>query len=191
MRLVIRRWQRFAVVLLALAAFPATPAERVFSPRLPGGGGPGGPGGIAPGVSDNAVLPVTMEVVQACLVSASDLDFGAYASNQTTPVRGQTVIQLTCGPGTNAEILLDAGTGSNRNTSRRHMGQDSGTDRMDYDLFQDPGRTSPLGRQVRQRYARGGDDGRGDDRARLRSIPPRQHVRDGTYNDMITVTVHY
>ena len=138
-----------------------------------------------------AILPVTIEIVESCHVSASDLDFGAYASNQTTPVLGQTTIELRCGAGTTAELLLDAGTGSNRNTSRRQMGQDSGIDRMDYDLYQDAGRTIHWGDRSGRDTLEVVTTGAPMTVPIYGEIPARQRVRDGTYSDTITLTVHY
>jgi len=136
-------------------------------------------------------MPVRIEIVAACSVSAADLDFGPYASNSPTPAQGQTVIQLHCGPGSVAELSLDAGTGPGRNTSRRRMGQDLGSDRMDYDLYQDPGRTIHWG-------DRSGVDTLEVETTGLQQtipvygqIPARQRVRDGTYSDEITVRVFF
>jgi spore coat protein U-like protein len=138
-----------------------------------------------------AGMPVRIEIVASCSVSASDLDFGAYASNQSTPVQGQTVIQLLCGAGAVAELSLDAGTGPGGSTNRRRLEQDGGRDRLDYDLFQDPGRTIHWG-------ARSGVDtlevqatGAPQTVPIYGQIPGGQRVRDGIYSDMITVTVHF
>ena len=147
--------------------------------------------GAQTNLTTNSVMPVRMEVVTACRVSVSDLAFGSYTSNSTTPVQGQTTIQLLCAPGTTAEISLDAGSAPGGNTSRRNLQQDSGNDRMDYDLFQDPGRTIHWG------------DRSGNDTKEVVTadaplmvpiygeIPGGQRVREGTYSDIITVSVSY
>jgi spore coat protein U-like protein len=139
----------------------------------------------------NSIMPVRMEVVTACRVSVSDLYFGSYTSNAASPVQGQTTIQLLCAPGTTAEISLDGGTGPGGNTSRRTLNQESGTDRMDYDLFQDAGRTIHWG-------DRSGNDTKevvtGDAPLTVPiygEIPGSQRVRDGTYSDVITISVAY
>jgi spore coat protein U-like protein len=163
-------WRRFFVVWLALAALPATPRAQTFT--------------------TTAGMPVRVELVGFCNVSATDLDFGAYASNSQTPAQGQTSIQLQCSGGTVAELGLDnglrPGSGS---TSRRRMEQDAGVDRLDYDLFQDPGRTVHWG------------DKSGVDTLEVQAtgvpqtvpvygqIPGGQRVRDGIYSDTITVRV--
>lgn len=138
-----------------------------------------------------SVMPVRMEIVASCRVSVADLSFGAYASNSTTAVLGQTTIQLYCGPGISAEIALDAGTSPGGNTSRRKLMQESGTDRMDYGLYQDAGRTvhwgDRSGRDTMEVLTTGGPQ----TVPIYGAIPDRQRVRDGTYSDVITVSVYY
>jgi spore coat protein U-like protein len=132
-----------------------------------------------------------MEVVRACRVSVSDLYFGSYTSNSTTPVQGQTTIQLLCAPGTTAEIALDAGASPGGNTSRRNMQQESGNDRMDYDLFQDPGRTIHWGDRSGNDTVEVLTEGEPRIVPIYGEIPGGQRVREGTYSDVITVSVSY
>jgi len=162
--------RKLVVVLLALATLPSSAQTNLTA---------------------TAIMPVRMEIVTSCTVNVSDLDFGDYASNSTTAVIGQTTIQLQCGPGTTAEIALDAGSSPGGSTSRRKLGQDSGVDRLDYNLFQDAARTIHWG-------DRSGSDTKevlttGELQAVpiYGEIPAGQSARDGTYSDMITVTVRY
>ncbi len=135
-------------------------------------------------------MPVRAEIVMACLVSASDLDFGAYNPNQTAPAQGMTTITLRCSPGITAEIALDQGT-SPGNTRNRRLSQESGTDRLRYDLYQDARRTVHWGDRS------GGDTlevtttGTVDTVTVYGEIPDGQRARQGTYSDTITVTLLY
>lgn len=127
----------------------------------------------------------------SCFLSASDLSFGNYTSNSTTPALGQTNLQLHCGPEITAEIALDAGTGLGGSTSRRKLTQESGVGQMEYGLYQDAGRTIHWG------------DRSGTDTYEVLTtgalqavpiygkIPAGQRVGGGTYSDVITITVHY
>jgi len=164
--------RRFFVVWLALAALPATALAQATYTATAG-------------------MPVRMEIVAACTVSASDLDFGAYASNQNTPVQGQTVIQLLCGAGAVAELSLDAGTGPGGSTNRRRLEQDGGKDRLEYDLFQDPGRTIHWGDRSGVDTLEVNATGAPQTVPIYGQIPGGQRVRDGIYSDTITVTVHF
>lgn len=134
-------------------------------------------------------MPVRIEIVGQCIVSASDLAFGAYVSNSTVPANGQTAIQLRCSPGIVAELGLDAGSGPGRNTSRRRMEQDSGTDRLDYDLFQDAGRTMHWGDRSGVDTLEVTATGAPQTIPVYGRVPAGQRVRDGTYSDTITVRV--
>jgi spore coat protein U-like protein len=168
-----RAYRGFLVLSLVLAVLPATPLAQTFTV--------------------NAGMPVRIELTGFCSVSASDLNFGAYASNQDVPARAQSAIQLQCSSGTVAELSLDAGQGAQRNTKRRQMlpPGGAGRDRVDYDLFQDPGRTIHWG------------DNSGRDTLEVQTtgalqtipvygeIPGRQRVSDGVYNDLIVVQVFF
>jgi spore coat protein U domain-containing protein, fimbrial subunit CupE1/2/3/6 len=165
------RYYFYFVVWLALAALPATPRAQTFS--------------------TTAGMPVRIELVGFCNVSASDLDFGAYASNQSTPAQGQTVIQLLCSGGTVAELSLDAGSGPGGNTSRRRMEQDAGSDRLDYDLFQDPGRTIHWGDRSGVDTLEVETSGAPQTIPVYGQVPGGQRVRDGIYSDTITVHVRF
>jgi spore coat protein U-like protein len=173
---------RFAVLFLALAAFPATPAQRIPGQRIPGDIIP------RPGVTDNAVLPVTIEIVSYCNVSSPDLDFGAYASNSTTPARGQTNISLTCSGGITVELSLDTGTSPGR---PRRLSQESGTDRLEDDLYQDPGRTIYWGDRSGVDTLEVLTTGVAQTVPIYGEIPAGQRAREGTYSDVITITVHF
>jgi spore coat protein U-like protein len=163
-------WRRFLVVWFALAATPATLLAQTI-------------------LTTTAGMPVRIELTGFCNVSAADLDFGAYASNSQTPAQGQTVIQLLCSGGTVAELRLDAGSGPGGNTSRRRMEQDAGSDRLDYDLFQDPGRTVHWGDKSGVDTLEVQATGTPQTVPVYGQIPGGQRVRDGTYSDMITVRV--
>jgi spore coat protein U-like protein len=170
MRAIAENWRRFFAVGLALAALPATPRAQN-------------------NLTTTAGMPVRVELVGFCSVSASDLDFGAYASNSQTPAQGQTAIQLQCTGGTVAELTLDAGTGTGGNTSRRRMEHDAGADRLDYDLFQDPGRTIHWGDKSGVDTLEVQATGAPQTVPVYGQIPGGQRVRDGIYGDMITVRV--
>jgi len=139
----------------------------------------------------NAGMPVRIEIVAACSVSAADLNFGAYASNSKTPVQGQTTIQLRCGAGAVAELSLDAGTGPGATTSNRRLEQDSGKSRLDYDLFQDPGRTTHWGNRSGVDTLEVTATGAQQTVPIYGQIPAGQRALEGTYSDTITLRVQY
>ena len=172
MRFLSNNGRQTIVAFLALAALPATARAQAQ-------------------LTATAGMPVGIEIVTACTVSVADLDFGSYASNSPTPVQGQTTIQLRCGVGGTAELLLNEGSGPGGTTSRRRLEQDSGTDRLDYDLYQDPGRTIHWGDRSGRDTLEVETTGAQQSIPIYGQIPAGQRARDGTYSDTITITVHY
>jgi len=161
-----------AVAFLALAALPAISRAQAS-------------------VTATAGMVVGVEIVAACTVSVADLNFGAYASNSKTPVQAQTTIQLRCGAGAVAELSLDAGSGPGATTSNRRLEQDSGKSRLDYDLFQDPGRTIHWGNRSGVDTLEVMATGAQQTVPIYGQIPAGQRALEGTYSDTITLRVQY
>lgn len=144
---------------------------------------------LAPGQSFSAHsgMPVRIEIVATCSLTASDLDFGAYDPSAAAPKQGQTTIQLRCAAGETAELSLDGGTAPGGNTSRRKLGSESGPDRLDYGLFQDPARTVEWGERSGRDTLEVLTTGSMQSVPVYGEIPAGQRTRDGTYSDTITV----
>ena len=166
--------RRIGVALLVLAALPATVRAQIYNVT--------------------SAMPVRIELVASCSVSADDLDFGAYASNSPTPVQGQTTIHMLCGAGNTAELFLDAGSGpggGSASTSNRRMEQDAGKGTLEYDLFQDPGRTIHWGDRSGRDTLEVQTTGTPQTIPIYGQIPAGQRALEGTYSDTITVTILY
>ena len=164
--------RRLAIAFLALAGLPAISNAQAS-------------------LTATAGMAVGVEIVAACTVSVADLNFGAYASNSKTPVQGQTTIQLRCGAGAVAELSLDAGSGPGATTSNRRLEQDSGRSRLDYDLFQDPGRTIHWGNRSGVDTLEVVATGAQQTVPIYGQIPSGQRALEGTYSDTITLRVQY
>jgi len=158
------------VLVLALAALPAEVRAQVYNVT--------------------SAMPVRIELVAACSVSAADLDFGAYVSNSPTAVLGQTNISLNCGFGQSAEISLDAGTGPGPTTNRRMEGTGA-IGRISYDLIQDPGRTIHWGDRSGSDTLEVVTTGAAQAIPIYGQIPAGQREQSGTYTDTITIRVLY
>lgn len=163
---------RAAAAWLALAGFPLTLGSQSFTAT--------------------SGMPVRIEIVASCDVSASDLDFGAYDTASATPTLGQTTVQLLCSAGAVVDISLDGGTGSSGNTQQRKLAPEAGgADRLDYGLFQDAARSvhwgDRPGKDTREVLASGAQQ----------TVPvygqirPGQQVASGTYADVITVQLQF
>jgi spore coat protein U-like protein len=138
-----------------------------------------------------SAMPVTIEIVTECTVTATDLDFGVYLSNSAVPVLAQGTLSLLCSPGIIGEIALDSGNGPGRNTLRRQMSQETGSDRLDYNLFQDAGRTVHWGDNIGRDTLQVPMTGVSVTVPVYGQIPAGQRARDGTYSDTITVVVQF
>lgn len=135
------------------------------------------------------VMPVSVDLVSSCNVTASDLDFGSYVATVGVPGRAQALVQLQCTTGTIVEVALDAGLSPGATTSDRRMV--SGAGQLRYGLFQDPGRSTNWGNTP------GVDTLEIQTVVQLQSVtiygelPARQQVPPGTYSDLITIHLFY
>jgi spore coat protein U-like protein len=147
---------------------------------------------VAQTFTATAAMPVRVELVGECRVSAADLNFGNYVSQSQGSVQGQTTIELSCASGTTVEVSLDAGVGApGSNTSRRKMERADGTDQLDYDLFQDAARRVHWGDRSGTDTLEVVTTGTATSIPIYGEIPGRQKVRDGSYSDVITIRVSY
>jgi spore coat protein U-like protein len=157
--------------LLILAGWPVTP--------------------MAQTLTATSGMPVRIEIIASCTVSAADLDFGAYSPGANAPKMAQTTVQLHCSAGVVVEVGLDAGSGSGSTKNRRMEAEAGGSGRLDYELYQDAARTihwgDKSGKDTRELLATGAAQAV----PVYGQIPAGQNVGSGTYSDVITVQVQF
>ena len=135
-------------------------------------------------------MDVSATVVDACLVTATDLAFGSYNPTATSPTDATSTIDVTCTPGTSFTVGLSAGTTAGATVSARQMA--SGAERLDYALYSDAPRSTNWGNTP----------GTDTPAASIASgtptvltvygrVPAQQAVPAGSYTDTITITVSY
>jgi spore coat protein U-like protein len=139
--------------------------------------------------SAQAGIPVQMDVVAFCSVSASDLDFGAYLTTGSAAALGQTVIQFTCTLGSVIEIALDAGLSGGQNQRQMSSGLGYGKERLNYDLYQDSARTVRWGDKSGQDTLELLATGAPQTATVFGQIPAGQVTPAGNYVDTITVVL--
>ena len=142
------------------------------------------------GASASVYLNVSLTVVPNCQVTVTDLQFGSYdplIGNATTPLDATADLGMLCTNGAQATIRFDYG----RSHLGLNRGLSSGTDRVDYSLFQDSSRTKPWadgenglhvvasGGRTPQRYIVYG------------RVPAGQEVPPGAYTDIVMATVDF
>lgn len=94
--------------------------------------------------SANDDMIVSIEIQNACTITANPLDFGTQ-TNVDSDLDDATTVELDCSAVDSAvEITFDNGTGTGASFDNRRMTSGAG-DTIDYSLFVDAGRTQPLG----------------------------------------------
>lgn len=158
----------FAVPTIALAFTPVTVAAQTAQ----------------------TTMNVSATVVEACVVTATNLVFGLYDPTTSTPVDAVSAITVTCTPGTVFSVGLNAGTTPGATITNRQMA--SGSERLGYGLFQDAARSVNWGNTP-------GTDTPAPGTAVLTPtvltvygrVPAQQAVAVGDYTDTVTITVSY
>jgi spore coat protein U-like protein len=141
-----------------------------------------------------ADLSVTATVVANCLISTTAVNFGDYdpiSANASANLDAQGIVSTTCTAGSSPTITLAQGTnpaaGSTAAAPLRQMA--TGSNRLSYHLYSDPGRTAVWGDtgvatpvqdgatpKINTVYGR---------------IPLGQIKPVGTYADVVTATVAF
>ena len=143
--------------------------------------------------TDTATFQVTATVADSCLVSATDLNFGAYNSVAATALDGTSTITVTCTAQTAYTIGLDAGLQSAgaTGTTRAMIGNDTAATLLNYELYTETGRTNVWGDIGGTTVAQSDLTGGPLDYTVYGQIPASQYVPAANYADTINVTVAY
>jgi spore coat protein U-like protein len=132
---------------------------------------------------------VQARVEAVCAVTAADLDFGTYSSQNASPTAGTTLLRATCTPGTTYNIGLNAGASSGATVNQRRMA--SGTNSLNYQLYSDSSHTTIWGNTTGTDTVTGSGTGLEQPHTVYGRIPATQNVPAGNYADTITVTIFY
>ncbi len=133
---------------------------------------------------------VTAIVADSCLVSATDLNFGAY-DPLVGALDGTSTITATCTAETPYEIGLSAGTGTPATTTRAMTGSDGASTQLDYELYSDTTRSAIWGAPGGATVAQSALTGGALNYTVYGRIPASQYVPAANYADTVTVTVTY
>lgn len=135
-------------------------------------------------------MGVSAIVLNACLVSATDMAFGSYNPTSSTPTDATSSIIVTCTPGTLYNVGLNAGTTAGATVSTRKML--NGAAPLNYSLYSNSGRSTNWGNSS-------GSDTVSQTASSIvpatftvyGRVPAQQSVAAGAYTDTVTVTVSY
>jgi len=106
------------------------------------------PAPAAQAATTTAPLTVRATVDAQCAIRSGTLDFGTYRSGQSNHLQGEVALQIfNCAA---ASVTVRLGAGNSGNPSSRYMS--SGNNRLNYQLFTDPSRSTPWTGVVRMGY---------------------------------------
>lgn len=131
---------------------------------------------------------VQANVLGACTVSATDLDFGTsgvLASN----LDATNTISVNCSNLTPYTIGLDGGSTGAVDPTLRKM--TIGLSEVTYGIYQDAGRSTPWGESIGTNTISGTGNGSVQTYTGFGRVPPQTTPASGTYTDTVIVTVTY
>jgi len=144
----------------------------------------------AQSLTATATFIVKTTVQAVCSVSATDLNFGVYNAQSGGATMSNTTVNATCTPGTTYNISLGAGGAGNIYGGRQMA---SGTNKLNYQLYRDAGRTNIWGNTIGTDTVTGGGGAGGlpVPHTVYGSLAAGQVVPAGSYQDTIVVTITY
>ncbi len=139
--------------------------------------------------TDTTTFTVSATVSDACSVTASNLDFGAYQPIAGVDTDATSTVTATCTLGTSYEIGLDAGSGTPGTTTRAMTG--GGGDFLDYELYSDTSRSIVWTDLAGANPVAGTGTGLDVPHIVYGRIPAGQEVPADSYSDTINVTIEF
>jgi spore coat protein U-like protein len=141
----------------------------------------------AGGANGSGTFQVTANVPPLCSVAANNLNFGTYIRTQ---LDGTTTLSATCTSTAPYNIGLDQGVAPGATVTTRSM-TGPGSQRLNYGLFKDSGRTINWGATVGTDTVAATGTGVAQTFTVYGRIPASQSAGPGNYQDTITVTLTF
>lgn len=139
------------------------------------------------GATGTATFQVTATVSASCLISATNLSFGAYTGSVMTAA---STLSVDCTTNTPYNIGLNAGTSAGATVTTRAMTGPGGAT-LAYALYRDGGYTQNWGNTVGTDTVAGTGTGATQTLTVYGQMPAGQLVAPGGYTDTITATISY
>jgi spore coat protein U-like protein len=130
----------------------------------------------------------TATISKNCLVSATNISFGAVAA-LTSNVDATGTVTVQCTNTTPYNVGLNAGTGSGATVTTRKM--TAGASTINYSLYRNSTRTQVWGTTIGTNTVSGTGTGNNQNLTVYGRIPVQSTPNPGLYSDTITVTVTY
>ncbi len=146
--------------------------------------------GIAVAGTSTDTFTVTTDVIDACAITADDLDFGNYSSISGSNVDAASLIDVTCSNGTSYAVALNSGTTAGAAFTARLMTDGSNT--LEYNLYTTAPRTSVWGDGTGATVTVSGTgSGLLQSLTVYGRIAASQTVPVGSYSDTVTATISF
>jgi len=146
--------------------------------------------GLALAQTANDTFAVTAEVIDACDITANDLNFGNYSTISGSNVDATSTLDVTCTSGTSYAIALNVGTTSGGAFTARLMTDGSNT--LDYNLYTSTARTNVWGDGTGATLTVSGTgNGSLQSLTVYGRVPASQNVPVGSYADTVTATISF
>lgn len=152
-----------------------------------------GAASAAPALAGTATnnMPVSVNVLNSCTVSATPMAFGSPTSIGGVDIDTTSTVSMTCTNGANYDVALDAGL--NASGTQRRMSNGATTPAyVNYGIFKDAARTTTWGSAVgATQSGNAGTSGLVSLTAYGRIPSTAASVGAGSYTDTVTVTVTF
>ena len=136
-------------------------------------------------------LPVTANVINDCIVTATSINFGGSVGVLTSALSATGTITAKCTNSDSYTIALNKGTTSGASLSDRQM-SGSGSAVVHYQLYTNPGHSTIWGDGTSPTSTSGGTGtGSNQNYTVYGLVSPQTTPAPNTYSDTITVTVSY
>ncbi|MBD3770655.1 MAG: spore coat U domain-containing protein [Rhodobacterales bacterium] len=133
---------------------------------------------------------VSAEVIDACNLTANNLDFGSYSAISGSAVDATSTLSVTCTNGTSYTIALDEGTTAGGAFTARLMTDSTNT--LSYNLYTSAARTTVWGDGTGATQTTAGTgSGTLQSLTVYGRVPSSQNVPVGSYSDSVTATITF
>jgi spore coat protein U-like protein len=133
-------------------------------------------------------VAISANVAANCVLTAGSLAFGAYdplVANDTTPLDQTGTFTIRCVKG----VTADVGLGDGLNTGRQMS--DGGTELLDYELYQDAGRTTVWTDAGAGRYSYTAANRSATTLTIYGRVAAGQDVAAGSYTDTVVASAEF
>jgi spore coat protein U-like protein len=138
----------------------------------------------------NDTFAVTAQVIDACDITANDLDFGNYSSISASNLDASSSLDVMCTNGTSYAVALNEGTTGGGAFTARLMTDGSNT--LSYNLYTSSARTSVWGDGTGATLTVSGTgSGALQSLPVYGRVPASQNVPVGSYADTVTATISF